>query len=108
MTIRKSILLLIGLSMIAALVACGSSSHSSTTPPPANITVTLSTVPTSLNVNSQTPITATTNDTAGVNWSVTCATAPCGTFSAAQTATGVATTYNAPSAATTNVIITAT
>jgi hypothetical protein len=34
MTLRKSILLLIGLGMVAALVACGGSSHSSTPPPP--------------------------------------------------------------------------
>jgi hypothetical protein len=108
MTFPKSILLLIGLTMFAALVACSSSSHH-TTPPPV-ITVSLSAFTGPLAVNSQTPITATTTDTAGVNWSVTCATTgvACGTFSASQTATGVATNYIAPPAPTTNVVITAT
>jgi large repetitive protein len=32
----------------------------------------------------------------GVNWSVTCASAPCGSFSSSHTASGTATTYNAP------------
>jgi hypothetical protein len=109
MTFRKSILLLIGLSTIAALVACGGSSHTTTTPPP-TITVSVSAVPTPLAVNSSNAVTATTTDTAGVNWSVTCASTgvACGTFSASQTATGVATNYIAPPAPTTNVVITAT
>ncbi len=104
MTFRKSILLLISLSMLAALVACSSSS----TPPPVRITVTLSSVATSLTVNSQTPITATTNDTAGVTWTVTCTTSPCGTLNPTSTLTGAATTYTAPASPTTGVVITAT
>lgn len=32
----------------------------------------------------------------GVNWSVSCASAPCGSFTANHTASGTATTYNAP------------
>ena len=79
MTYRKSILLLISLSMIAALVACSSSS----TPP---ITVTLSVVPTSLQVGATQAITATVaNDSAnrGVTWSCTPgnSAATCGSFS---------------------------
>jgi hypothetical protein len=103
MTFRKSILLLISLGMIAALVACSSSSSH-----PTVITVTLSTAPTSLFVNDTLSITATTNDTAGVTWS--CApVGTCGTFSAATTLTGVATIYTAPAAVpTSTVVITAT
>jgi ABC-type glycerol-3-phosphate transport system substrate-binding protein len=74
MTFRKSILLLISLSMIAALVACSSSSTTTTPPPPA-ITVTLTspaTFPTVLYVNDTLSVTATVaNDSAngGVIWS---------------------------------------
>jgi hypothetical protein len=105
MTLRKSILLLIGLSTIALLVGCSSG--------PGAPTVSLSTVPTSLAVNSQTSITATlTNTTADVTWSVTCTDATsssaCGTFSSATSASGVAVTYTAPPFVTTNVVITAT
>jgi hypothetical protein len=35
---------------------------------------------------------------AGVNWSITCGSSQCGTLSASHTASGVATTYTAPSA----------
>ena len=99
MTFRKSILLLIGLSTIAALVACGgSSSHPAT--------ITLSSVPASLTVNSQTPITATvSNSSATVDWSVTCSTSSCGAFSST---TGTQVTYIAPPSPTTGVVITAT
>ena len=70
MTFRKFILLLIGLGMVGALVACSSSSSH----PP---TIMLSSVPASLTVNSQTSITATvSNSSAAVGWTVTCATAP--------------------------------
>jgi len=102
MTFRKSSLILIALSMVAALVGCSSSSKP--------ITVTLSSVGTSLAVNSQTPITATVaNDSkaGGVKWACTPA-ATCGSFSATTTASGVATTYTAPGIITSNVVITAT
>ncbi len=110
MTFRKSILLLIGLSMVAALVACSSNGGGHVTPPPTVITVSLSAVTSPLPVNSATPVTATTNDPQGVTWSVTCAATNgvCGTFTSAQTAGGTANTYNAPPAPTTNVVITAT
>ena len=108
MTFPKSILLLIGLSILAALVACSGGGGSHT--PPLVIAVTVSSVTTPLAVNSSTPVTATTNDPAGVTWSVTCASAisACGTFSAAQTQGGTATNYIAPPAPTTGVVITAT
>jgi hypothetical protein len=105
MTLCKSILLLISLGTIAALVGCGSG--------PGAPTVSLSTVPTTLAVNSQTSITATTtNTTADVTWSVTCTDATsssaCGSFSSATTASGAAVTYTAPAFIATNVVITAT
>jgi hypothetical protein len=99
MKFLKSVFLLIGLGMIAALVACSSSKTTTTPPPPAQITVSLSSVPSTLYVSSTTPITATvTNDSsnAGVSWS--CAPAgSCGTFSSNnKTASGTAVTYTAP------------
>lgn len=106
MTFRKSILLLIGLGMVAALVACSSNNNT----PPTVITVSLSSVTGPLPVNSANAITATTNDPQGVTWSVTCAstTTSCGTFTSPETAGGNANTYNAPPSPTTNVVITAT
>ena len=109
MTLRKSILLLVSLSMIAALVACSSSSTHVT--PVTPISVTLSTTPTALFVGDTTPITATVaNDSAnaGVTWS--CAPAgTCGSFSSATSASGTAVTYTAPSSVpTSTVVITAT
>jgi hypothetical protein len=94
MTLRKSILLLIALTTVAALVGCSSSS----TQP---LTLTLNTVPTSLQVNSQTALVASVdNDKAngGVVWSCTTTPSgsPCGSFSPATTASGASTTYSAP------------
>jgi hypothetical protein len=70
---------------------------------PAGITVALNpTPPTSLLEGAATPLTAVvTNDSknAGVNWTVSCnGGSACGTFSAASTASGTATTYTAPAA----------
>jgi hypothetical protein len=99
MTFRKSILLLIGLGMIAALMACSSSSHK--TPPPP-ITVAISpAAPASLQPGASTQLTAVvTNDTAagGVNWTATCGSADCGGFSSTTTPSGTTTTYTAPAA----------
>lgn len=44
----------------------------------------------------------------GVNWNVTCASAPCGTFSQSSTASDVPTTYTAPSTIGDTVTVTAT
>ncbi|MGA9304032.1 MAG: hypothetical protein WBW31_01385 [Candidatus Sulfotelmatobacter sp.] len=103
MTFPKSILLLIGLCMVAALVACSSSSH---TTPPAAITVTVGAVPASVATNSANNISATTTDTAGVTWS--CSPAPCGTFSPASTLTGANTSWTAPNVLSAGVTLTAT
>jgi len=103
MIFRKSTLLLIAVSMIAALVGCSSSSRP--------ITVTLSSIGPNLAVNSQTAITATlANDSknGGVKWTCTVASGSCGTFASPQTASGVAVTYTAPAIATSGVVITAT
>jgi hypothetical protein len=57
--------------------------------------------PTSLAAGATTSLTAVvTNDSknAGVNWTVTCASSPCGSFSPTSTLSGVATTYTAPAA----------
>ena len=108
MTSRNTfLLLLISLSMIAALVACSSSANLQ--PPP--IAVTLSATPTSLYVNSTMPVTATVaNDSAngGVSWS--CAPAgSCGTFSSVTSASGSAVNYTAPATVpASTVVITAT
>jgi hypothetical protein len=104
MTFPKSILLMIGLCMVAALVACSSSSH---TTPPALITVTVGTVPASVATNSVTgTVSATTTDTAGVTWS--CSPAPCGTFNPATTLTGANTSWTAPNVLSAGVTLTAT
>jgi hypothetical protein len=98
--ITKLLLLLMGLGMIAALVACGGSSHTTTTPPPPppTITVALSSTPTTLYVNDVISVTATvTGDStnAGVNW--TCApSSSCGKFSANSSKSGTAVQYQAP------------
>jgi hypothetical protein len=63
------------------------------------ITVTLSTAPpASLVVNATASIAATTNDSAGVDWSCT-PVGTCGTFTPAHTASTVTTSYTAPAAA---------
>jgi hypothetical protein len=95
MIARKSILILIGLSMIAAMAACGGSSTSMSDPP---ITVKLSAVPASLQVSATQSVTATTNDTAGVAWRCTPgnSAATCGSFSSSTSASGTAVTYTAP------------
>jgi hypothetical protein len=51
--------------------------------------------PNSVVINSQTALTAVTNDSAGVNWSCT-PVGSCGSFNPTQTLSGIATTYTAP------------
>jgi hypothetical protein len=73
------------------------------------ITVQLGTVPASLQVGTSAPITATTNDSAGVNWSCT-PLSTCGSFNPTSTLSGVATGFTAPATVPTgnNVTVTAT
>jgi len=111
MKLRQSIFLVTALAMLALLVACSSSSGSNTPPPPPAISIAFTgTVPTSLVTNQQFSLTATvSNDSSngGVNWTVTCSGADCGSFNPASTASGSATTYTAPASAT-SVTVTAT
>ena len=83
MTFRKSLLLLACLTMIAALVACGSSKTITVTVSPATANVEVSTT--------LSTVTATTNDSKGVTW-----TAACGTVAPTSSLTGVAVVYTAP------------
>jgi hypothetical protein len=105
MNSRQSILLTAIAAFTLFLTACGGGGSSSNTPPA--VTVSLSGQPSSLTTNATASITATVSNGTGVTWSVTCATSPCGTFSATSTASGAATVYTAPAAPTT-VTITAT
>jgi len=72
------------------------------------VTIT-STIPSELTVATTLSITATVandlNDD-GVNWTVTCGSADCGSFSPTQTGDGVATTYTAPAAVPTGIDVT--
>jgi hypothetical protein len=98
----KSLLLLISVSMIAALVACSSSSPSTTTTPPPAISVSIPSPLQNLAVNGTSSVSATVlNDSAnaGVNWTVTCGSAgACGSFNPTSTLSGVSTIYTAPAA----------
>ncbi len=110
MTFQRCVLLLVCACVISTLVGCGGGS-SPTTPPPPAISVALSTAPpASLQASQSAPVAATvTNDSAnaGVDWS--CApSGACGSFSAAHTASGTATTYTAPAAVPTGGAVTIT
>ena len=98
MKLRQSILLVTLTSFAITLTGCGGGGGS--TPPPATVTVTLSGQPASLSPGAMASITATVSNGAGVTWTATCATSPCGSFSSTSTASGTATTYTAPSAPT--------
>jgi hypothetical protein len=108
----KSILLLISLSMIAALVACSSSSPTTTTTPPPAISVSIPSPLQNLAVNGTSSVSATVlNDSAnkGVNWTVTCGSAgACGSFNPTSTLSGVSTIYTAPAAVPTGGTVTIT
>jgi hypothetical protein len=95
---------LLSLSAVAAIAVCLTScGGSSSTPPPTPpaISVALSSPPTTLVASVTASLTATvTNDSAnaGVKWTVSCTGSACGSFNPTSTASGVATTYTAPSA----------
>jgi hypothetical protein len=112
MHFRQRIFLFTGMSVSAALVACGGSSNMNTTPVlPISVSFT-SAAPASLQVGATASLAVVlTNDSAnaGVKWSVTCASSgACGTFSASGP--GTSTIYTAPSAipSTTNNSVTVT
>jgi hypothetical protein len=94
-------------SLAFLLTACGGSSSTPPTPPAISVAF-ASPAPTTLAASATATLTATvSNDSAnaGVTWSVTCSTSPCGTFSSASTASGAPTTYQAPTAAGTVTIV---
>ena len=67
---------------------------------PSTITVSVSPAQVGITITQALNVTATTNDSAGVNWSASgtgCTGAACGTFSVNKSLTGVAVTYTAPS-----------
>jgi hypothetical protein len=81
--------------LTTGFLACGCSSSSSvSSPPPQTYTVSISAHRAALATTQKFSITATTDDTAGVNWI-----AAGGSFSSQASLTGVAVTYTAPSTA---------
>jgi hypothetical protein len=104
MRLRQGLLLATLAAFAFTISGCGGSSN---TPPPATVTVSLSGQPASLAPGLTASIAATVSNGTGVNWTVTCAAAPCGSFNPSSTASGVATVYTAP-ASPTSVTITAT
>lgn len=101
MNSRRVALLFVVASLAALLAACGSSSS---TPPPITIAFAAApnAPPSSLTTGAPgntAPIAAIVTNgpqNALVNWTVTCGSAQCGSFSSAQIASGVPTTYTAP------------
>ncbi|HEX3968130.1 MAG TPA: hypothetical protein VHW70_09205 [Edaphobacter sp.] len=105
MNCRQSISLLAIAAFALGLTACGGSG-SGPTPPPA-VTVSITGQPSSLTTGATASLTATVTNGTAVNWTVTCAASPCGSFNPASTASGAATVFTAPAAPTT-VTVTAT
>jgi hypothetical protein len=97
---------------VFALIITGCGGSGSSPNPPAQISVSFSPQPpSSLDAGTSSNLTAAvSNDSAnaGVTWAVTCSAAPCGTFSAASTASGAATKYSAPTPATKSATVTVT
>jgi dienelactone hydrolase len=84
--------------LLTAIYACGGAT-SQTPPPPPPITVTVTVTPTTLLAGGTAQASANVaNDPSakGVSWTVTCASAQCGSVSPTATASGIATTYTAP------------
>ena len=108
MNIRQIFNLACLTSLSSLLTACsGGSSNTPPTPPAISVAFAAS-APTTLAASATATLTATvTNDSAnaGVTWSATCSTSPCGTFSSASTASGSPTTYQAPAAAGTVTVV---
>jgi len=93
MTSRQLSLLLVIAALVGTFAACGSSASK-----PLSIAFS-STPPAAMTADTPLSITATvTNDSksGGVDWTATCSTSSCGSFSAAHTASGTSTTYTAP------------
>jgi hypothetical protein len=98
MTIKKSFAVLIFLSLTFMMIACGGGS--TTTPPAAAISVAIQGgLASSIGISTGVQMIATVSNDAtggGVDWTVTCGSNDCGSFSAAHTASGIATIYSSP------------
>jgi hypothetical protein len=93
MKLRQFSLLLVIAALAGTFAACGSSSSH-----PLAIAFS-STPPAAMTADTPLSLTATvTNDpkSGGVDWTVSCSTSSCGSFSASHTTSGTATTYTAP------------
>ena len=98
---NRGLLLQMLLSLVLTIGNFGCGNGSPSAPPPP-ISVAISPATATVPANSTQSLTATvSNDSAnqGVNWTVACSAASCGSVSRASTPSGVATTYTAPSAA---------
>ena len=87
---------LLGLGLATVITGCGGSGSQITQP---NVTVSVTPSTATVQAGTTAQFTATvTNDSAnkGVTWTVSCSPMPCGTVSPTATASGVATTYTAP------------
>ena len=114
MTSKKLVLPTIVIAIVSTLTACGGGSASTRTAPPPALSIALQTgLPTSLGVSTGLQIAANvSNDpgNAGVDGTATCGSSDCGSFSAAHTTGGTATTYTSPTVvpASGSVVVTAT
>jgi len=93
-----SLRLVAAITLIALFSACGG--ESSPPPPPPDVRISLTSSASAILAGDAAQITAVVNNdptNKGVSWKVDCASAPCGAVSPASTASGAATTYNAPS-----------
>lgn len=100
MKLRQSSCLILAIAFVMLIAGCGGSGSSPNPPTPPAITVAFSPqAPASMDAGAATGLTAVvSNDSAkaGVKWSVSCGSPPCGSFTAASTASGTATQYTAP------------
>ena len=100
MTFRPAAFLLVVATLTAMLAACGGSSTS--TMQPVSLAFTTGFTPsTSMTIGSYTGLAVTVagdSNGVGVNWTVTCGSAQCGSFTPMSTASGGVTRYRAPTA----------
>ncbi len=91
---RKNLLFVLAVFAVMVISGCRT-----TYPPPPIVVSLIPAAPASVEVQLSVPLSATvTGDTenAGVDWSVTCGSAACGSFNPVHTASGANTTYTAP------------
>ncbi len=101
MTFRPAAFLIVVATLTVALAACGGNGSSSTTQPISLTFASQLAPPASMTIGNQAPIAVTITNgprNATVNWTATCASAQCGSFTPTSTASGGATQYKAPTA----------